>query len=76
MKNISTFALLPKVKSAKPTKSNGAFVRIAREGRPDAHYSIEEMEADHITPWIDGGKTIAENCQMLCKEHNRRKSDI
>ncbi len=24
------------------------------------------MEADHITPWSKGGKTIAENCQMLC----------
>ena len=33
------------------------------------------MEADHITPpWHEGGKTIAENCQMLCKEDNRRKS--
>jgi hypothetical protein len=38
------------------------------------HYAIEEMEADHITPWHEGGKTIAENCQMLCKEDNRRKS--
>jgi 5-methylcytosine-specific restriction endonuclease McrA len=39
-------------------------------------YKIEEMEADHITPWHDGGKTIPENCQMLCKEDNRRKSGI
>jgi len=38
------------------------------------HFTIEEMEADHITPWHEGGKTIAENCQMLCKECNRRKS--
>ncbi len=35
---------------------------------------IEEMEADHIKPWHEGGKTTAENCQMLCKEHNRTKS--
>jgi len=40
------------------------------------HFEMEEMEADHITPWIDGGKTIAENCQMLCRDDNRRKSDI
>jgi hypothetical protein len=40
------------------------------------HFEIEEMEADHITPWHDGGKTIADNCQMLCKEDNRRKSGI
>jgi hypothetical protein len=40
------------------------------------HFKIEEMEADHITPWHEGGKTTAKNCQMLCKEDNRRKSGI
>ena len=38
-------------------------------------YRIEMMEADHITPWSQGGKTSIENCQMLCRECNRRKSD-
>jgi len=38
------------------------------------HFEIEEMEADHITPWHEGGKTTAENCQMLCKHDNRVKS--
>ena len=38
------------------------------------HFDIEQMEADHITPWHAGGKTIAENCQMLCRDCNRRKS--
>ncbi len=38
------------------------------------HFEIGEMEADHITPWHEGGKTISENCQMLCKDCNRRKS--
>jgi hypothetical protein len=38
------------------------------------HFEIEQMEGDHITPWHEGGKTSAENCQMLCKEDNRRKS--
>ena len=37
-------------------------------------FDISKMEADHITPWSEGGKTIEENCQMLCKEHNRRKA--
>lgn len=36
---------------------------------------LEQMEADHITPWSQGGKTVIENCQMLCKDCNRRKSD-
>ncbi len=38
------------------------------------HFEIEEMEADHITPWHLGGKTTEENCKMLCKDCNRRKS--
>jgi len=37
-------------------------------------WEIEEMEADHIKPWYEGGKTTAENCQMLCKQDNRTKS--
>jgi hypothetical protein len=38
------------------------------------HFEIEEMEADHITPWSQGGTTIESNCQMLCKNDNRTKS--
>ena len=38
------------------------------------HFELSEMEADHITPWHSGGKTTAENCQMLCKHCNRTKS--
>lgn len=38
------------------------------------HFELSEMEADHITPWHLGGKTTPDNCQMLCKEDNRRKS--
>lgn len=38
------------------------------------HFELNQMEADHITPWHDGGRTTAENCQMLCRECNRRKS--
>ena len=40
------------------------------------HFELNEMEADHITPWSEGGKTISENCQMLCKDDNRQKSNI
>ncbi len=35
---------------------------------------IREMEADHITPWHEGGKTNVKNCQILCKDCNRRKA--
>ena len=37
-------------------------------------FELHEMEADHINPWHDGGRTSAENCQMLCKHDNRIKS--
>jgi len=37
-------------------------------------FNIEDMEADHVKPWSQGGKTITENCQMLCKQDNRTKS--
>lgn len=42
---------------------------------PDCNkqFEFEAMEADHITPWHEGGKTTAANCQMLCMEDNRRK---
>ena len=39
------------------------------------HFAIEAMQADHITPWSKGGHTVASNCQMLCADCNRRKSD-
>ena len=38
-------------------------------------FEMSEMDADHITPWSEGGKTIEQNCQMLCKQCNRRKSN-
>jgi uncharacterized protein with ParB-like and HNH nuclease domain len=37
------------------------------------HFEIDEMEGDHIKPWSEGGRTIPENLQMLCKDCNRRK---
>ncbi len=45
------------------------------EKREKIKYNFSEMEADHITPWCEGGQTHVYNCQMLCKEHNRRKSN-
>jgi len=37
-------------------------------------FTIDEMEADHITPWSEGGSTDSDNCQLLCKNCNRTKS--
>ena len=38
------------------------------------HFKLDEMEGDHVKPGQEGGKTNAANCQMLCKDDNRRKS--
>lgn len=38
-------------------------------------YKITEMDADHVTAWSKGGATTIENCQMLCKPHNRAKGN-
>lgn len=39
------------------------------------HFAIEQMAGDHIIPWSRGGATTADNCQMLCRDCNSRKSN-
>ena len=36
-------------------------------------FDFEFMEGDHIKPWSKGGRTVIENCQMLCRDCNRHK---
>lgn len=38
-------------------------------------YKATEMDADHVTAWSKGGATTIENCEMLCKSHNRSKGN-
>ena len=38
-------------------------------------WNFDEMEGDHNIPWSKGGKTVEENCVMLCRQHNREKSN-
>lgn len=38
-------------------------------------WTIKEMDADHVTAWSRGGSTTIDNCQMLCKTHNRMKGN-
>jgi 5-methylcytosine-specific restriction endonuclease McrA len=40
----------------------------------EKHFELGQMEADHIVPWHKGGKTVQENCMMLCMADNRAKS--
>ena len=36
-------------------------------------FALEEMHADHVTPWCKGGQTTLENGQMLCHDCNWTK---
>lgn len=38
-------------------------------------WAEKDMDADHIAAWSKGGETSIENCQMLCKTHNRAKGN-
>jgi hypothetical protein len=53
-------------------------IKCKTPGNDDGHrvFELGEMNGDHITPWSKGGKTVAENCQMLCIPCNRDKSDL
>lgn len=67
-RHLSIRAFNDKMKREAYERQKGICVKCGKK------FEIEEMEADHITPWHEGGKTTAENCQMLCKDDNRRKS--
>lgn len=67
-KHLNIRAFTPNQKREAYEQQNGICVVCNR------HFEIDEMEGDHITPWHSGGKTTAENCQMLCKDCNRHKS--
>lgn len=38
-------------------------------------FEFKDMHGDHIVPWSKGGKTVPENCQMLCRDCNLKKSN-
>ncbi len=38
-------------------------------------WKLSEMDADHVKAWSKDGATRIENCEMLCKTHNRAKGN-
>ncbi len=38
-------------------------------------FEFNEMHGDHILAWSKGGTTTPDNCQMLCRDCNLKKSD-
>ena len=37
--------------------------------------SIDDCHFDHIVPWSKGGRSVRDNCQILCTDCNLSKSD-
>ena len=56
--------------------ANGTRCRTPGNDDGQRVFEIGEVQGDHITPWSKGGKTVAENCQMLCLPCNRDKSGM
>ena len=48
--------------------------RLHPERTIQVKYDIDKMQGDHLIPWSKGGKTVEENCCMLCGPHNNNKS--
>jgi Restriction endonuclease len=69
-KHLSIRVFTPKMARAAYERQKGVCPKCGK------HFEIDDMQADHITPWSKGGKTLSENCQMLCADCNRRKSNI
>lgn len=69
-RHLNIRAFTPKMKREAYERQNGICSKCLN------HFALNEMQADHITPWHLGGATIAANCQMLCADCNRKKSGI
>lgn len=55
--------------------SNCPLCAIGHDANAKRIYKLNEMDADHVTAWSNGGATDESNCQMLCKTHNRAKGN-
>lgn len=55
--------------------SNCPLCATGHDGNKERIYKLDEMDADHVSAWSNGGATDPSNCQMLCKTHNRSKGN-
>lgn len=55
--------------------SNCPLCALGNDANKARIWKLDEMDADHVTAWSKGGSTSADNCQMLCKTHNRAKGN-
>lgn len=74
--NIRTFTESQKREAYERQKGFCPLCKVKNKPTANKQWDIDEMEADHIKPWHLGGKTTADNCQMLCRECNREKGGM
>lgn len=55
--------------------SNCSYCAIGHDANASKVWEIKDMDADHVTAWSRGGATDIDNCEMLCKSHNRAKGN-
>lgn len=55
--------------------SNCSYCTIGHDANKDKIWLLSDMDADHVSAWSKGGSTEKENCEMLCKPHNRAKGN-
>lgn len=55
--------------------SNCPLCSIGHDSNKSRIWKLVEMDADHVTAWSKGGATDINNCEMLCKTHNRAKGN-
>jgi len=55
--------------------SNCPLCAVGHDANKSKIWKLSEMDADHVSAWSKGGATNINNCQMLCKTHNRAKGN-
>ena len=55
--------------------SNCPLCALGHDAKRTKIWAIKDMDADHVAAWSKGGATNVDNCQMLCKTHNRAKGN-
>lgn len=56
-------------------ESNCPLCAVGHDANHTRIWDLKDMDADHVAAWSHGGPTTIDNCQMLCKTHNRAKGN-
>lgn len=74
--NTKSAAYAAQTKKAKTEGvSNCPYCSIGHSANKTRIYKLSEMDADHVAAWSKGGATNLDNCEILCKTHNKAKGN-